>query len=187
MTLRLASRKYPARMTAVYRLYDAADRLLYVGIGFDFDSRWKSHAENKSWWPQVARKDVIWFDNRLDAAYEEARAIRFENPLHNERPGIYPIGVMIVRRFVRPIHIGWWARERELIVNKPDIDKVFNEVACERSHALVAFEGQPVAFAVPIDWFLAAREQLGEPPTLDDVPAMEIDEFVGRHWATSRS
>ncbi len=50
-------------MACVYRLYDANDALLYVGSAYDFDVRFKSHAQRKRWWPQVARKDVIWFDN----------------------------------------------------------------------------------------------------------------------------
>lgn len=40
---------------ALYRFYDAAGALLYVGITIDPGSRWRSHAHDKPWWQQVAQ------------------------------------------------------------------------------------------------------------------------------------
>lgn len=68
--------------TAVYRLFDANGRLLYVGIGRNPMGRWAAHAE-LSWWSTVHRFTVAWFDSRREAADEERRALRSESPAHN--------------------------------------------------------------------------------------------------------
>lgn len=69
--------------TALYRLYDTADVLLYVGITVDTGTRWWNHAREKNWWGQVARKDVTWFSDRESAEAAEATAIAAESPRYN--------------------------------------------------------------------------------------------------------
>lgn len=69
--------------TALYRFYDAAGRLLYVGITGDPADRWARHAAEKAWWPNVARHTVQWLPSRKDALAAEAAAIVAEAPLHN--------------------------------------------------------------------------------------------------------
>lgn len=69
-------------MTAVYRLYDDRNVLLYVGISDNPERRWQDHG-TKPWWPTVTRRTVAWFDTRVEALAEETRAILRENPLHN--------------------------------------------------------------------------------------------------------
>lgn len=69
--------------TALYRVYDAADALLYVGISGNFGRRWEQHAKVQPWWPEVHRQTVEWhpdWDAALDA---EKAAIEGEAPLHN--------------------------------------------------------------------------------------------------------
>lgn len=68
--------------TAVYRLFDAADRLLYVGIAQNPQARWGVHAE-RPWWGAVAYFTVVWHSTRKQAADEERVALRAEDPLHN--------------------------------------------------------------------------------------------------------
>lgn len=72
-----------SEQAAVYRLYDTEDQLLYVGLTANPSKRWTEHATSKSWWGQVARKDIEWFDSRADAARAELTAIEEEEPLHN--------------------------------------------------------------------------------------------------------
>ena len=72
-----------SRRTAVYRLYDATDVLLYIGVANRPDERWGTH-RNKPWWSQVARTEIEWHPNRDAALRCEAVAIREENPLHNQ-------------------------------------------------------------------------------------------------------
>lgn len=70
------------RPAAVYRFYDEAGTLLYVGSAYDPDERWKEHRK-KPWARDVARRDDLWYANR-DAAYAaETAAIRDELPKHN--------------------------------------------------------------------------------------------------------
>ncbi|CQR59266.1 GIY-YIG nuclease family protein [Streptomyces leeuwenhoekii] len=69
--------------TAVYRFYGAAGELLYVGITSDPKSRWRSHAGEKPWWHEVARKEVTWFANRTEAGIAELHAIETEGPRYD--------------------------------------------------------------------------------------------------------
>lgn len=72
-----------AGRTAVYRLFDASDRLLYVGEGKDPDVRRRAHGRRK-WGGQIARMTVEWHPTRDDALAVELQAIRSENPAYNE-------------------------------------------------------------------------------------------------------
>ena len=72
-----------AERTALYRLFDAADQLLYIGITYKPEARWKAHAATKSWWPNVARKSMEWHDTRPLAEAAEVAAIKAELPVHN--------------------------------------------------------------------------------------------------------
>ncbi|MET9222403.1 GIY-YIG nuclease family protein [Streptomyces sp. NPDC003300] len=68
--------------TALYRLFDTEGRLLYVGITNMPNVRFDAH-RMKAWWKQVARRELVWFDNRQEAGWAEVRAIRAERPMHN--------------------------------------------------------------------------------------------------------
>lgn len=69
--------------TALYRFYDNADRLLYVGITHDIEQRWTSHARNQPWWLDVSRKTVDWHPNRSVAERLEDEALRRDKPLYD--------------------------------------------------------------------------------------------------------
>jgi predicted GIY-YIG superfamily endonuclease len=69
--------------TALYRLRDQHKTLLYVGITNNLGWRWKTHAADKDWWPEVAARSIEWFPTREHALAAEAAAIRSERPLHN--------------------------------------------------------------------------------------------------------
>lgn len=69
--------------TALYRLFDGQDRLLYIGIASNPERRWAEHKNDKTWWPQVKRRTVEWHPSRLVAMTAEARAIKSEQPAHN--------------------------------------------------------------------------------------------------------
>ncbi|HEY5835020.1 GIY-YIG nuclease family protein [Streptomyces sp.] len=67
-------------LTAVYRLFDTAGRLLYVGISADPERRWEQHAATQLWWHWVAGKTVAWCDSRLAALQLEAEIEHAEKP-----------------------------------------------------------------------------------------------------------
>ncbi|MFE9064890.1 GntR family transcriptional regulator [Streptomyces violaceusniger] len=73
----------PTERTALYRLYDTDDRLLYLGITSEPKVRMKAHATDKPWWGDVETREVEWFDTRDEAAAAEIEAIRHEQPVHN--------------------------------------------------------------------------------------------------------
>jgi hypothetical protein len=74
---------WPGR-TAVYRFFNAAGVLLYVGVATWPPTRWKQHAKEKSWWGEVADKTTTWYPTRVEAEAAEAVAINTEKPLHND-------------------------------------------------------------------------------------------------------
>lgn len=75
----------PLERTAIYRLYNADNQLLYVGISRDPDARWKAHRyeEPKAWCALVASRSLEWLDSREDALAAEATAIKSERPRFN--------------------------------------------------------------------------------------------------------
>ncbi|MFE7780373.1 GntR family transcriptional regulator [Streptomyces nigrescens] len=70
--------------TALYRLYDADDQLLYIGIARYPQSRWEQHAGQQTWWHQVARKTVEWYEDRASALEAEACSTAAEKPLYDQ-------------------------------------------------------------------------------------------------------
>jgi predicted GIY-YIG superfamily endonuclease len=69
--------------TAVYRLFDADDVLLYIGISKNFGQRWHQHAATQPWWPEVQRQAIEWHPGRPQALAAETSAIREERPRYN--------------------------------------------------------------------------------------------------------
>jgi len=69
--------------TDVYRLYDADEQLLYVGVGVNGYARLDAHRREKPWWPEVRRVVMTQYGTRWTALHVEACAIRDEKPLYN--------------------------------------------------------------------------------------------------------
>jgi predicted GIY-YIG superfamily endonuclease len=177
----IRSETYPSVMTAVYRLYDAAGQLLYVGVAEDFDMRFRQHSYNKTWWSEVARKDVTWYPDRLSALTEEARAIEVESPVHNTRRGHSRIGLMVVQR--PPSHLegydplrfgiatGAWRYAHLACPTRPELE--FNDSTCRNiiretfgrgcTEVVIVRDGEPAAMAIPWHAFVRYSAALGEP------------------------
>lgn len=75
----------PDAPTYVYRFFDKAGSLLYVGVAFDPEERWQAHRHTE-WWPQAVENTVVLYPSRRAALCEETRAIAEENPAFNHRP-----------------------------------------------------------------------------------------------------
>lgn len=72
------------RGPVVYRLYDEADQLLYIGYTVNAAQRLRSHSTGKKWWPEVARMDFERHPTDNAALNAESKAIR-------EAPGRYNV------------------------------------------------------------------------------------------------
>lgn len=89
-------------MTAqVYRAYDAAGRLLYIGSSVCVETRLRAHERNHSyWWPFHARITRETFATEAEARAAERLAIATEHPRWNvrHRSPDHPDGRMTCRR-----------------------------------------------------------------------------------------
>lgn len=108
--------------TALYRYWDANDRLLYVGISYCWAARAMQHKERSPWWDAVARIKVEWFSSRAAANEAETRAIQSERPLHNIRKTFEDVRnwpAECARKSPLRIFPGTWsARDCELMWNR---------------------------------------------------------------------
>lgn len=73
------------RRCALYRHYDSAGNLLYVGISLSFFRRLMEHRDGSGWFMDIARVDIQWFDSEMEAEEAERVAIMKEAPLHNRQ------------------------------------------------------------------------------------------------------
>lgn len=91
ITVYSAKRYIPDRMdrlglsgrTCLYRYFDEAGTLLYVGIAKDPEARKRGHRVMSEWFTCANRRDDIWFDTRELALAAERLAIKEERPLFN--------------------------------------------------------------------------------------------------------
>jgi predicted GIY-YIG superfamily endonuclease len=75
--------EHTAAHTALYRLYDDSDALLYIGIAGNPGRRFEQHRRDKPWWGQVARITLEHHPTRDKALTAETEAIRTEHPRYN--------------------------------------------------------------------------------------------------------
>ena len=84
-------------VTSLYRAFDTADNLLYVGISSQPSERFRQHRADKPWWVRVARIELMHYPNRAAAVEAERHAIQAEAPAYNmsdRTPG--PVEVVVV-------------------------------------------------------------------------------------------
>lgn len=137
--------------TALYRLYDEAGVLLYIGISHQPDVRFEQHSKVKEWWPQVARHEVQWFDDRPAAAAAEADAIRSEDPEHN---GTY--SPRRDRRTVRDAVAADGVREVSLSLARQKIAGLIRSVEDGGEPVVLLNHGRRDAVIVSVEFYEAA-------------------------------
>lgn len=72
------------RRTPLYRLYNAQNRLIYIGITWQrLPARMAEHASEQPWWDEVDHATAVWYESREEAAAAERAAIKAERPLYN--------------------------------------------------------------------------------------------------------
>jgi predicted GIY-YIG superfamily endonuclease len=67
----------------LYRFFDGAGRLLYIGITMDPTSRWRNHERKKDWWAEVRSMTAEPFPTLEAVRAAETAAIKAERPIHN--------------------------------------------------------------------------------------------------------
>lgn len=96
--------------TALYRFYDSAHYLLYVGISDGPWRRWREHVLTQPWYPLVKHWTVTWYDSEPQARQAELRAIRGELPRFNTADAPDPVPVRFIlhpSRFAA-VAVIWW-------------------------------------------------------------------------------
>lgn len=80
--------------TSLYRHFDDAGALLYVGISLSWPARTRAHAQGSRWFEQVAKVEIEHFPTRALALEAERKAIQSESPkfnvVHNRGEGLGP-------------------------------------------------------------------------------------------------
>lgn len=67
----------------LYRFYNSAEDLLYIGITMDPPSRFRQHRDVKAWWTEVTNVRFEHFPSRAAVLAAECAAIEAEQPLFN--------------------------------------------------------------------------------------------------------
>lgn len=67
----------------LYRFFDAAGVLLYVGLTDDLAGRYSKHSVVQPWWGEWATFHVTRYASRAVLEAAEQRAIKLEKPLYN--------------------------------------------------------------------------------------------------------
>jgi hypothetical protein len=80
-------------MYHVYRMYDSAGRLLYIGQSISLAERLGGHRAGSEWWPDVRTIRVEPHADLLAARSAESAAIRAERPIHNRSGSARPGGL----------------------------------------------------------------------------------------------
>lgn len=73
------------RPTCLYRHFNAAGELLYVGISLTATKRMSEHSRASKWFGEVANISVTHYPDRESALTAEAHAIKTEKPKHNSK------------------------------------------------------------------------------------------------------
>jgi predicted GIY-YIG superfamily endonuclease len=93
--------------TYLYRLYDEAGQLLYIGISNRAARRWIQHLVTKPWSAEIQRMERgLSFENREDAHQAERLAIMAEAPRYNITHNEYRD--LQAPRLTEDERIGYW-------------------------------------------------------------------------------
>lgn len=69
---------------SLYRFFDASGLLLYIGITNNPRLRFGQHRDSKTWWRDVAVREITHYSSRAELEAAEKAAIRRERPLYNK-------------------------------------------------------------------------------------------------------
>lgn len=73
----------PSDPSAVYRIYNTAGDLIYVGMSYDPDVRVRVQRREKVWGHEISRHEVDWHPNRAASQRAEEQLIKERQPRYN--------------------------------------------------------------------------------------------------------
>lgn len=73
-----------SKPTHLYRHFNSAGMLLYVGVSLNYLVRTSQHASTAEWYEEVVNITIEAFQNREAALKAEKKAIKNENPKYNQ-------------------------------------------------------------------------------------------------------
>ena len=92
------------RACAVYRHFDFAGTLLYVGVSVEPDKRTSAHMRRSIWHKLIDHITIEWHPSVASAIKAETRAIFHENPIYNVGVRHYDFGLQRGKGDVSPAH-----------------------------------------------------------------------------------
>jgi GIY-YIG catalytic domain. len=69
--------------SAVYRIYNAADELIYIGMSYEPAVRARVQRREKAWGHEIDRYEVDWHPNRATSQRAEEELIKEFRPRYN--------------------------------------------------------------------------------------------------------
>lgn len=94
----------------LYRFYDTAGALLYIGITLNPGERWKRHRDEKPWWTEVANITLQQHGSREAVLAAERAAIETETPRYNVVHNRPKAGHRRISRAAAPPPASSWGR-----------------------------------------------------------------------------
>lgn len=71
--------------STLYKMFDDAGRLVYVGITSQDFTRIREHARLRSWWGSITRIELEHHASFLAASERERELVKSEHPLYNKQ------------------------------------------------------------------------------------------------------
>lgn len=105
----------------LYRMYDAADRLLYVGQTINPSVRFGHHRLSRGWWTDVVTVRLEHFKDHESLVEAEQTAISTERPVHNLRHNGYTGG-----------QLEWSTQQRAEAVRTAETDALMSDAKTAR-------------------------------------------------------
>jgi DNA-binding transcriptional regulator YiaG len=134
----------------LYRHFDDAGTLLYVGIGLCSIGRLSQHRRSAHWFRRITRVEIQHFADEQSAMAAEAAAIRDERPLFNKRGLAEPkksrTPQPALRRYLSEREITQESFARQLNVTQTLISQWLNgsiAITAERAEQLERATGIP--------------------------------------------
>jgi hypothetical protein len=73
----------PEDTCSVYRIHNAEDEVIYIGMSHEPAERVREHRRLKPWADEIAGHEADWYPDRAAAQAAEAKAIRKHQPKYN--------------------------------------------------------------------------------------------------------